>query len=135
MDLKPEKISEASVQMARTQYQTMVSSGKHHIVVDEPEKLQGSDMGMSPMALLLSSLGSCTSVTLRMYINRKMWIVDEIHIDLALYKVSGGTLITRQLEFKGDLTDEQKKRLEQIADACPVHKILVGGIMVETRIA
>lgn len=134
MDIQAGAITKAKVKMARTQYQTIVSSGNHTIIVDEPESMQGADTGMPPLALLLASLGSCTSITLRMYINRKMWIVDEIYIDLALYKVAGGTLITRNIEFKGSLTDEQKTRLEQIADACPVHKILVGATMIETKI-
>jgi len=134
MDMQTGLITQAKVQMARTQYQTQVSSGNHTIIVDEPAALQGADTGMAPMGLLLASLGSCTSITLRMYINRKMWIVDEIHIDLALYKVQGGTKITRKIDFKGELTAEQKKRLEQIADACPVHKILVGAVMIETKI-
>ncbi|WP_462265454.1 OsmC family protein [Mucilaginibacter sp.] len=128
-------ISQARVQMARTQYQTLISSGHHTLIADEPESLNGSDTGMSPFGLLLAGLGSCTSITLRMYINRKMWIVDEINIDLAIYKVQGGNLITRNIELKGDLTEEQRKRLEQIADACPVHKLLVGAVMVETRLS
>lgn len=135
MNLQAEKITQAKVQMGRTQYQTQVSTGSHTITVDEPASREGTDTGMTPMDLLLASLGSCTSITLRMYINRKMWVVDEINIDLQLYKVSGGTMITRDISFKGMLTDEQKKRLEQIADACPVHKMLVGSIMVETKIA
>lgn len=125
--------SRARVQMARTQYQTLISSGHHTIIADEPESLEGTDTGMSPFGLLLAALGSCTSITLRMYINRKMWIVDEINIDLAIHKVPGGNLISRSIELKGDLTREQKKRLEQIADACPVHKLLVGSVMVETK--
>jgi putative redox protein len=133
--MQSELITQAKVCMGRTHYQASVSSGNHTIVMDEPVALQGTDTGISPMALLLASLGGCTSITLRMYIDRKMWIVDEINIDLALYKVPGGTMISRNIEFKGELSPEQKKRLEQIADACPVHKILVGDIMVDTRIA
>lgn len=133
MDLHADNVARASVQMAHTQYKTLISSGKHSIVADEPETLQGTDEGMSPMNLLLASLGSCTAITLRMYINRKMWVVEEININLALYKVEGGTMITREIITKGNLSEEQKKRLEQIADACPVHKMLVGAMMVETR--
>lgn len=133
MDLHAEPVAGAHVQMAHTQYQTHISSGKHTIIADEPANLQGSDMGMSPVSLLLASLGSCTSITLRMYINRKMWVVDEITIDLTLYKIDGGTLIKRNIEVKGDITPDQRNRLEQIADACPVHKILVGNVIIETQ--
>jgi putative redox protein len=133
MNMQTDPIARASVHMARTQYQTIVSSGHHTLIADEPESMQGTDTGMSPFGLLLASLGSCTSITLRIYIERKMWIVDEIIIDLSIYKVEGGTLISRNIDIRGEVTDEQKKRLEQIADACPVHKVLVGNIMVETK--
>ncbi|GAB2689354.1 OsmC family protein [Mucilaginibacter koreensis] len=135
MNTQTAPIATAGVRMARTQYQTIVSSGHHTLIADEPESMQGTDTGMAPFGLLLASLGSCTSITLRMYIERKMWIVDEILIDLAIYKVEGGTLITRNIEVKGNVTEEQKKRLEQIADACPIHKVLVGNVMVETKMA
>jgi putative redox protein len=69
---------------------------------------------------------------LRMYINRKMWPVDEITVNLELFKTETGVTIKRWLNFKGELSDIQKNRLLQIADACPIHKILTGSIHIET---
>jgi putative redox protein len=132
MELIKKSIASAHAQIARTEYQTIAGSGKHSIVVDEPERLKGGDTGMTPFELLLSSLGSCTVITLRMYIERKMWIVDEIKTDLEMFAVNGGYLINRNLTFKGELTPEQIHRLVEIADECPVHKILTGDMMIET---
>ena len=89
---------------------------------------------MSPFELLLASLSSCTAITLQMYINRKMWIVENITVDMQMFPTETGTFIKSSINFKGNLTDEQKKRLEHIADVCPVHKILTGDISIETAI-
>lgn len=134
MEIKKEFIESAQAQIGRSQYQTIVTSAKHSLIADEPESTDGTDTGMSPFSLLLASLGSCTAITLRMYINRKMWLVDEITVAMELFNVADGILIERQLGFKGDLTEVQKQRLIEIADACPVHKILIGNIMIDTRL-
>ncbi|OKS86636.1 OsmC family protein [Mucilaginibacter polytrichastri] len=135
LNLIRESLGSAQAKTGLTQYQTVVTSNKHGIVVDEPEDSKGTNTGIEPMGLLTGSLASCTAITLRMYIDRKMWVVDEITVKVELFRIEGGTLFERTLQFIGELSDEQKKRLIQIADACPVHKILVGDIMVDTRIS
>lgn len=134
MTEEQEPSATAKAIITRTRYQTIISSGKHSIIADEPEDKEGTDTGMTPNELLLASLSSCTAITLQMYINRKMWAVDEITVNLQLFIVEAGTLIKSSIEFKGDLIDEQKKRLAYIADVCPVHKILTGNIVIETVI-
>jgi putative redox protein len=135
MDSRKKSVARAKAHISRTHYQTISTSGKHAIVVDEPEELNGGDTGMNPFGLLLSSLASCTVITLRMYIERKMWVVDEIHIELEVFAVTDGHLIESNLSFKGDLIEEQKERLLQIADACPIHKLLTGNITINTEIS
>ncbi|WCT10276.1 OsmC family protein [Mucilaginibacter jinjuensis] len=134
LNLIRESVGSAQAKTGLTQYQTIVTRNKHALVIDEPESSKGTDTGIDPVGLLMSSLASCTSITLRMYIDRKMWIVDEITVNVEMFKINGGTVFERTLHFKGELNDDQKKRLEQIADACPIHKILVGDIMVKTQI-
>lgn len=133
-DPELELIESATALIARTQYQTIVNSGGHAIVADEPVKADGTDTGMNPFSLLLASLASCTVITLRMYINRKMWPIDEIKADIEMFKTVSGTQIETKLSFKGEISDEQRDRLLKIADACPVHKILVGSISINTTI-
>ncbi len=124
----------AKASIARAHYQTVVHSGSHAIIADEPTELGGTNLGMNPFGLLLSSLGSCTAITLRMYIDRKMWVVDEINIDLEVFEVPDGNQIETRIQFKGDLTEEQTQRLLSIAEKCPIHKLLAGNIKLETKI-
>jgi len=135
MDTETTSIAQANARIARAKYQTIAGSGPHSIIIDEPSDIGGGDTGMNPFGLLLSSLGSCTVITLRMYIDRKMWVVDEISIELEAFAVEGGHLIQSKLDFKGDLTTEQISRLLTIANSCPIHKVLAGNITMETAIA
>jgi putative redox protein len=134
MDTEQIPVASAKAQISRAHYQTVATSGNHAIVVDEPAEFEGTDTGMNPFGLLLSSLGSCTVITLRMYIDRKMWIVDDIHIALEAFAHEGGHRIQSKLTFKGDLTTEQTDRLLHIAKACPIHKLLSGTVVMETEI-
>ena len=115
-------------------YQAITASGNHHIIADEPVIIGGTDTGPNPLALLLASLGSCTAITLQMYIDRKMWPVEEISIKLELFRGEAGTLIESRLSFKGALDETQKARLIQIANACPIHRLLAGNIFINTAI-
>lgn len=106
------------------------------LIGDEPENLGGKDIGPDPYTLLVTSLASCTLSTLRMYINRKQWEIKEINIEVNLYQVQGQeltTTFTRNISFDGEVTEEQKERLLQIANACPVSKILKNKIDIITQ--
>jgi putative redox protein len=122
----------ADAEIKREHYQTTIRSANHTIYADEPVELMGTDTGMSPSGLLLSSLGACTAITLRMYADRKMWVVDEIAVHLELFKTETGNLITRKISFKGQINDDQHERLLQIANSCPIHKLLTGNIEITT---
>ncbi|CAN5276047.1 hypothetical protein BH09BAC6_BH09BAC6_10480 [soil metagenome] len=105
-------------------------------ITDEPEKIGGKDEGPDPYTLLLSSLGTCTLATLRMYIDRKGWDIPNLSIALNMYQeTKDGKLVTtidRDLDFISPVTDEQRGRMVQIAKVCPVSKILEGGAQVRT---
>ena len=123
-------------ELDRSHYKTKVYSGGHFIYADEPEHVGGTDEGMSPAALLLASLGSCTAITVRMYADRKNFNLDHIKVELAICEedeISKETTIKRKLEFSGDLTEAQRERLYVIADKCPIHKILSNPIRIETE--
>lgn len=125
----------AITELDRSTYKTKVFSNGHLIYADEPAELGGTDEGMSPGALLLASLGSCTAITIRMYADRKELPLEAIKIDLAICKeeeMGEGTTISRKIEFIGDLSHEQRERLMQIADKCPIHKLLTHPIRILT---
>jgi len=116
-------------------YRVTISDGNHQWFADEPAEKHGTDMGPEPEQLLLSSLGACTAITLRMYANRKEWPLESVDVRLNLQTADGQTEIARHITLHGALNDEQRKRLLQIANACPVHKILTGKITVSTGLS
>jgi putative redox protein len=124
----------AVTELDRSNYKTKVYSGGHFIYSDEPENLGGTDEGMPPAALLLASLGSCTAITLRMYADRKKLNLEHIKIHLAICpedKISKETRITKKIELTGDLLDTDRQRLLEIANKCPIYKILSNPIVVQ----
>lgn len=122
----------------KTGYQTQISTANHHLVADESVADGGTDAGPGPFQYLLAALGSCTSITLRMYADRKGWPLEQIAVDLQLEdmpaELGKNTRIHRKITLTGPLTTDQQVRLLQVANACPVHKILTGNITVETSV-
>lgn len=126
----------AITELDKSRFKTKVYAGGHLIYADEPTELGGTDEGMNPGALLLASLGSCTAITIRMYADRKEIPLESIKIDLAICKeeeMSKETTISRQIEFFGPITAEQRDRLLIIADKCPIHKLLSNPIRILTK--
>jgi putative redox protein len=115
-------------------YKTHIIGGNHTILADEKTKVGGGDTGMNPFELLLSSLGACTSITMRMYANRKGWIINDLAVQLTINRVEDHTTIYRDITLEGDLSEEQRSRLLQVAKACPVAKILEGQIVIQSKL-
>lgn len=117
-------------------FSQLLTAGYHSFVADEPEKDGGEDLGPSPYELLLWALGSCTAMTLPMYARNKGWDLAEVSVHLTHDRVhaedgsaaEAGTgkieVIERQISVRGQLSDEQRQRLLEIAARCPVHKTL-----------
>jgi putative redox protein len=126
-------------------FQQRVSAGRHRFLADEPVGV-GDDTGPTPYDLLLAGLGTCTSMTLRMYADRKGWPLTGVEVRLAHDRVHADDCadcdatavfvetIDRTIELHGPLTEEQRSSLLAIADRCPVHRTLTGAIHVRTRL-
>lgn len=124
-----------SVSLGPADFPTIISARDHVIRSDEPADTGGTDTGPEPFELLLASLGACTAITLRMYARRKGWLLDGVQVEAGFDDQQGRRLIRMSLSFDGVLLPEQRARLLQIANACPVHKALTTGVMVETQLA
>ena len=104
----------------------------HKILADEPKSFPGgNDKGLSPTDFLLSSLGSCTSMTLRLYARLKKLPLEKIIVKLDR-KASGE--IIREIELIGDLTEEQRQRLFEISNKYPIHKALSNQIIINSEL-
>lgn len=126
-------------------YVSEIDAGGHRLLADEPESAGGTDQGASPYELLAAALGACTGITLRMYADHKHWPLERITVRLRHEKIHASDCrdcpearqkidrIEREIELCGALTTEQRARLMEIADRCPVHRTLQDRVIVETR--
>jgi putative redox protein len=126
-------IARAEAQMEIAHYACTVRTGRHSLIADEPKGGGGADAGPSPFGLLLSSLGACTAITLRMYADRKNWPLAEIGVSLSYRWEGEAARIERTIRLEG-LEDEQRRRCLEIAEKTPVTRALKGGVAIETRL-
>ena len=119
-------------------YTQNVQARSHRLYADEPENIGGADLGPTPYEFVLAGLGACTTITLRMYAERKKWPVSHIGVDVT-YKKSGfgadmKSVFVRKINIEGDIDDKQRARMLAIADKCPVHKMLEAATEIRTEL-
>lgn len=133
-----------SVESASPDFLENVSAGRHELQADEPLSGGGQDTAPTPYELLLSALGACKVITLRMYAKRKGWPLQGVQINLSHEKVhaedsancaSGGSLIDQidvEIKLQGELSAEQRGILLGIAEKCPIHRTLNSQVLIRT---
>ncbi|WP_240189564.1 OsmC family protein [Azonexus hydrophilus] len=116
-------------------YQQEIRAGKHQYLADEPVDMGGADAGPAPFDFIMSGLGACTSMTLRMYAERKELPLRQVTVELSHHKVEIDGVkrdcIQRSITLDGDLTAEQRQRLLEIANKCPVHRALSQSFLLD----
>ncbi|WP_084373942.1 OsmC family protein [Reichenbachiella faecimaris] len=139
-------MSTYAVAITKEELTTQLNTDGHMGLVDEPVEIGGLDKGPTPYDLLCGALASCTSITLRLYANRKEWDVSRIRVEVKYaksYKEACETCdekpqkvdtFERIISLEGNLDNDQKNRMLQIANSCPVHRTLESDILVETRL-
>jgi len=122
-----------------------IEVGSHRLDADEPVSFGGTDSGPSPYDLLLAALGSCTSMTIGLYARKRGWPLENITVSLRHSKIHAADCdncetkegkidrIEREIQLTGSLTDEQRAKLMEIANKCPVHQTLTSEINIKTR--
>ncbi|MEQ9363025.1 MAG: bifunctional alpha/beta hydrolase/OsmC family protein, partial [Leptospirales bacterium] len=136
---------QVTVRTGKESFSTQIQAGKHRLIADEPASVGGKDQGPTPYDYLISALGACTSMTIQMYADRKKWPLEGVQVALDHGKIHAedcadcetkvGKIdeIKREIRLEGDLSAEQREKLIEIADKCPVHRTLHSEIKVRTR--
>jgi putative redox protein len=127
-------------------YQVQINARQHQFVADEPESKGGDDRGPNPYDLLLASLAACKVITVHMYAQRKGWPVEKVNISMSHQKIDAADCddcdsesgkvdeIRCDISFEGDLDDDQRQRLAEIANRCPVHRTLSSETKIRTTL-
>ncbi len=124
-------------------FTTEIYSAKHHLIADEPPKIGGDDMGMAPYELLNAALGACTTMTIKLYAERKKWELNEVFVYLTHTKIDGEATpeqpiplkideFTKKVVLIGNLDEAQRQKLIEIASKCPVHRTLTRDVLIKT---
>ena len=136
-------MSQVIVKTSGELYRTEIIAGRHTIIADEPIPV-GQDLGPNPYDFLLSAIGTCVGMTLRMYAERKKWNLEEVEVRLSQKRIHAKDctdckseegyvhIIKKEIILRGDLTEEQVSRLIEISNKCPVQKTLMNEVKVET---
>ena len=136
-----------SVDGGRLGFVQKIFVGPHLLLAGEPLDSGGNDAGPNPYELLMAALGACTSMTVQMYAERKEWPLQGVHVELSYARVHAEDCaecdteprivdeIELELSFSGDLTEEQRTRLMEIANKCPVHRTLSSRVQIRTQLS
>jgi putative redox protein len=134
-----------TVDSAQPDYLEQIHAGTHELQADEPVSAGGQDAGPAPYELLLGALGACKVITVRMFAARKRWPLRSVHVTLSHAKVhaedclnctSATSLIDQievELRLEGELSEEQRRALHEIAEKCPVQRTLTAGVRIRSR--
>ncbi|MEN2283160.1 alpha/beta fold hydrolase [Algoriphagus sp. SE2] len=136
--------NQVKVRLSGPGFTTEIKTPHHHMIADEPIEVGGDNLGPNPYDFLMASLGSCTAMTLKMYAERKQWKLNEVTVFLNHDKVhlkdsknpsekeSKVSRFTRLISLEGELDEEQRQRLLEISNRCPVHRTLEEDIVIQT---
>jgi len=107
--------------------------GSHSLISDEPERLGGDNLGPNPFDLLGAALAACTSMTIRMYAERKGWDVQNLTVSVDHQRDRGHDTFTRIISFDGPLGEEERERLIDVSHRCPIHRVMEGSATILTE--
>lgn len=124
-----------SAKIGKEKFRTVIDTDNHRFVTDEPFSLGGKDLGPDPGELLSSSLAACSAATMKMYADRKGWDLESatVEVDFKKNEVTNTTQISKKISLTGNLDEQQKQKLYEIASKCPVHRLLTNPIEINSE--
>jgi putative redox protein len=123
------------VSSTASRFQQQIAFTDFHLIADEPIEVGGDNSGPTPVEFVLAGLGACKTMTVKMYAERKGWALTHVSTEIDYQKGEQLPQILVHLELEGDLTAEQCQRLLEIADKCPVHKLLTTDVRIQTLLS
>ena len=127
-------MSNSSVVLTNKNYLAEAKIRGHFVVTDVPISDGGEDTAPTPVEYLLTAIGGCVAITLRMYAARRSWDVGEITVNVFQNKDAQGSYLTEEISFENDITEDQRKRLLVFAGKCPVARMVKGETRIESLI-
>ncbi|GAB7257348.1 OsmC family protein [uncultured Polaribacter sp.] len=127
-------MTNSKVTLSNKNYLAEAKARNHFLTLDEPVADGGDDNGPTPVEYLLTAIGGCVAMTLRMYSERKGWDVGEIDVEVTQLVENNEKFLTEEISFEKEITEEQRKRLLVIAGKCPVAKMVKGETRIESKI-
>jgi putative redox protein len=127
-------MANSSVILTNKNYLSEAKIRSHFVVTDVPVSDGGEDTAPTPVEYLLTAIGSCVAITLRMYAARRSWDVGEITVNVFQLKDEQGSYLTEEISFENDITEDQRKRLLVFAGKCPVARMVKGETRIESLI-
>lgn len=130
-------MTQVSARLKTENYLTEITSNGNFIMADEPLDLGGQNKGLDPMALVASGLAACTNITLRMYAQQKGWDLGDLEVKVRVEEIKEAetkTIFHLEIIPGLDIDEDQHKRLLNVANKCPIHKLLKGAMEIETQL-
>jgi putative redox protein len=127
-------MANSSVVLTNKNYLAEAKIRSHFVVTDVPVSDGGEDTAPTPVEYLLTAIGGCVAITLRMYAARRSWDVGEITVSVFQLKDEQGSYLTEEISFENDITEDQRKRLLVFAGKCPVARMVKGETRIESLI-
>ena len=127
-------MANSSVVLTTKNYVAEAKIRNHFVVTDVPVSEGGADTAPTPVEYLLTAIGGCVAVTLRMYAARRNWDVGEITVNVFQLKDENGAYLTEEISFEKEITEDQRKRLLVFAGKCPVAKMVKEGTRIESKV-
>ena len=128
--------NKAKATIREEKFRTQIETDDHNFIADEPIDLGGNDLGPNPGEFLSTALASCSVITMKMYAERKGWELEEaiVEVDYERDAKQNTTRFTKKVELKGNLDEEQRKRLFEIAARCPIHRSLENPVEINSEL-
>ncbi len=128
--------TQAKATIRKENYRTVIETDDHNFVTDEPISMGGKDLGPNPGELLSAALAACATATMKMYAQRKGWDLQEaiVEVDFESSRKENLTVFTKTVQIIGDLDEEQRAKLYEMGNKCPIHRALVGNIEIKENL-